>query len=361
MATRSKFMCRTETKETHRRQIIVDIPRLIQLGLKEGFTSPTTGDDFISMVYWLLDISNDDNVEYVQLIEDTKAEAITKKGQQCTAYGALITMIGFVKEITNQNADAGLKRWKAGLASQSIPDLLEDSHKKTLDEREFNLPNACYKSCLYTTGTLYDLAYLKSVQCMYEFILSGNHALSLPNVRKDAKTFKEVFDRVKTIEGLNFPLCRLIDNNKHPDLNHSKYPELYAVTLQWARKTKKVQKNYVGSKSIVERSMDLDLARKLIGIRGIKGLPSISAEDKEWIASVGCNINEEEVNKALKKITKRAPVISDSEESGSEEEESDEEEGSKKKRRRKTTMDYLILADYLITLIETPLEYRTLY
>ncbi|CAH2090697.1 unnamed protein product [Euphydryas editha] len=342
----SRFEGRNQIVEEERLTIIINLPSFMQLMVELNLHGTFTHIDFLSSAYWLLDISNDRQVIYKvsPTIDEGRALRFTALGQQCAAFSALSTMIGFVKDITAQNVKVGLKRWKAALESQSLPELLDELVKKTLwtrlaahksmvycDVRRRGLIFGAYlamkdnlteqmplvKAVFTQINLEYDFAHLKSVQYMHDFILSGNRTLVLPNLRREAKAFKEAIDAVRSSEGPNFPLCRLIDKNKHPNLNHSLYPELYAVSLLWAKETKKVGKKYRVTKAIVDRSVDLKMAQELI-TQDAKVVPPVSAEDRIWLKSVGCEIDKEKVIKALKIMDMRSFGIPDTEESESE-------------------------------------------
>ncbi|CAH2090696.1 unnamed protein product [Euphydryas editha] len=359
----SRFEGRNQVAEEERTIIITNIPSLMQLTLLLNLHGTFKHIDFISSAYWLLDISNDPEVIYEELPADHEGAVVrlTTLGQQCAAFSALSTMIGFVKDITAQNVEVGLKRWKAGLESQFLPELLDELVKKAIwnclaahklmvysDVRRRELILRAYlamkddlteqmplvKAVFTQLNLEYNFAHLKSVQYMHDFILSGNRALILPNLRREAKAFKEVIDEVRLSEGPNFPLCRLIDKNKHPNLNHSLYPDLYAVSILWAKETKKVEKSYRVTKAIVDRSIDFKMAQELIKTRDTKRFPPISAEDRIWLRSIGCEIDEEEVIKTLKKTDKRRLGVIDTERSESESGESDTGTDVSRKRRR---------------------------
>ncbi|CAH2090694.1 unnamed protein product [Euphydryas editha] len=339
----SRFEGRNQIVEEERLTIFTNLPSFMKATLQLNLHVSFSHNIFLSSAYWLLDISNDPRVNYeaFSLVNGGVGVRLTTLGQQCAAFTALCTMIGFVKDITAQNVEVGLKRWKAGLESQFLPDLLNELVKKDIwnclaaqkkmvysDVRRRELILRAYlamkddlteqmplvKAVFTQLNLEYDFAYLMSIQYMHDFILSGNQALILPNLRRDAKAFKEVIDAVRSSEGANFPLCRLIDKNKHPNLNHSLYPELYAVSLLWAKETKKVGMNYKVNKSIADRSIDLRIARELI-TQDAKVVPPISAEDRIWLRSVGCEIDEEEVIKNLKRTDMRRLGIIDTEES----------------------------------------------
>lgn len=323
-------------------------------------------NELLSTAYWLTGLEIDTTVDYITATVG-KDVAVIQASRQTTAYIALCVMMGYVKDLTKDNQEAAIKRWKAGVASQNLTDMIDDSVKTTIwnhllttkikiysrsDKREKLL-----KRFLETAGAqdqypptmravygqlllVFDMAYLKSVVCMQDFINSGNPALILLHVRKEAIEFQGVIKRIQAQEGQNFNLCRLLDNTKYPELNHSKYPDLYAVTLQWARKTKRVQKNYLGSKAITDRSLDIDLARQLISVKGTQKIPDPTAEDIQWLASVGCVTRADDIRKIIHggKGTKRRRQSTDTDtddDHTSESEEEDEMPARKPGRKHK--------------------------
>lgn len=315
------FTGREEVEAASKHIVITNCVQYYDVLLQIEALKTLKAGDILSSVYWMLNITTDfAGVDYTPArvditVGDRKVVGlITARSRQLVAYTALCTMMGYVKELTPQNMDAGFKRWKAGLASQTLPDLLSDALKKEIWTRilevraELYSSNHCrgvvltqylhaktntdtfpetHRAVLSQLHLIYENAYLKSVITMYDFIVSGNPALVLPNTRKEAMVFKRVFEEVTLKEGVNFSTCRLLDNSKYPDLNHASYPNLYTVTLKWAKKSKRVQKNYLGSKAIIDRATDMELARKLMFAEGTRRLPSVSEEEREWLRSVG--------------------------------------------------------------------------
>ncbi|ANQ45643.1 nucleoprotein [Orinoco virus] len=353
----TKFSNWGEIESTVPVSISLNIVEVITLAVNKGMLGLIQENELLSSAYWLLGLEDDKTAKYITA---TVGERIppTAAGRQTTAYVALCIMMGYVKELTKDNYEAASKRWKAGLASQNLTDMVEEPVKTSLwthiltlkikvysrsDKREALLRRflAVGKNLEGFPPTMravhgqlqliYDMAYLKSVVCMQDFIHSGNPALLLLHVRKEAREFQEVIGRVQAAEGQNFHLCRLLDNTKYPELNHSKYPDLYAVTLQWARKTKRVQKNYLGSKAITDRSLDIDMAKHLISLKGASKVPTPSEEDARWLESVGCSTKIDEVRRLMgkgsgsKRRRGEASSASESEASSESEAEADEE------------------------------------
>lgn len=344
--------------------VSLNIAEIVTVALNKRMFALLMEDELLSTAYWLTGLSNDPSVEY-RTATTGKDAAVTQTSRQATAYIALCVMMGYVKDITKDNQEAAIKRWKAGLASQNLTDMVDDSIKSEIwahllatkvriysrsDKRERLL-----KRFLETSGAqekypptmravygqlllVYDMAYLKSVVCMQDFINSGNPALILLHVRKEAMEFQGVIKRVQAQEGQHFNLCRLLDNTKYPELNHSRYPDLYAVTLQWARKTKRVQKNYLGSKAITDRSLDIDLARQLISVKGTQKIPDPTVEDVQWLASVGCLTKADDIRKIIQggKGTKRRrqSTDTDTEDDRSSDSEDEDETPTRKPGRK---------------------------
>lgn len=337
----------------------------IDLALKIAGTGGVVAPLSRSSCYWLLNLIDDRNVTYKRpttaLPDGSERGELTAKSQQQAAYVALITMMGFVKDITARNHDAGLKRWKAGLAGLNLTDLLDDTVKKGLWDNLLATKAVVYseprfrhavltryiafaqdgsekptivKAVLSQLALVYENAYLKTVVCMNDFITSGSPALIIPSIMREARVFKPIFDNISREEGTNFSTCRLLDNSRHQDLNHAKYPELYAATLAWAKSNRKVQKNYIGSKSIIDKAMFTTMAKKIMGVRSIRGLPQLAEEDKAWARTMGCNIDDvvmTEIDTILKEGRKR-PREEETSESESESEDKDQQRRRRKRR-----------------------------
>lgn len=363
------FTGREEVEAATKPIILVNCVEYYDVLLQMESLTALKAGDVISTIYWMLDITNDaEGVDYTKaktdlnLGERAVIGTVTARARQLVAYTALCAMMGYVKELTTQNMDAGFKRWRAGLASQTLPDLLTDALKKEIWNRILEVRTELYASghcrsvvlsrylsarsrtdmfpptdraVLSQLHLIYENAYLKSVIAMHDFIISGNPALVLPNIRKEAIIFKRVFEDITSKEGVGFSVCRLLDNSKCPDLNHAAYPNLYAVTLKWARKSKRVQKNYLGSKSITDKATDMELARKLMFAEGTRRIPSINEEEREWLRSVGCHFDTEELEKAMQggPSRKRRAALSETD-TTSESESEEEEEGTRKQKKR---------------------------
>ncbi|CAB3222391.1 unnamed protein product [Arctia plantaginis] len=140
------------------------------------------------------------------------------------------------------------------------------------------------------------------------FSSAGNRPLEVPSVTKEAMKFDVVLIEVKRIEWVEYPLCRLLDNNKHPDLNHANYPNLYAATLEWARRIKKVQRNYQGSKSLIDQALHMDVVKRVLKMTSVSsGTLQLTLDQKEWLKTKGYTIPEKTLADILENDSKRKP------------------------------------------------------
>lgn len=133
------FTGREEVEAATKPIILVNCVEYYDVLLQMESLTALKAGDVISTIYWMLDITNDaEGVDYTKaktdlnLGERAVIGTVTARARQLVAYTALCAMMGYVKELTTQNMDAGFKRWRAGLASQTLPDLLTDALKKEI-------------------------------------------------------------------------------------------------------------------------------------------------------------------------------------------------------------------------------------
>ncbi|CAG4986449.1 unnamed protein product [Colias eurytheme] len=313
----------------------------------------------VSSAYWVLNITSSSVVAYST--GTTPSTEPTLVGQQGVGYTGLAFLMGMVKDPTPVNGPACKKRWAAGLAGVSKANALPDSYMDTIWQFIVDKKPSLYSSTnvrrelmmKYLASTnrdneppiaravlgqldlVFKDAYLKSVNLMDMFTTSGSRVLEIPVVLEEVMCLDSELARVKALEGPNYSTCRLIDNNKYPKLNHSNYPNLYAATLEWARRTKKVQKNYLGSKSLIDQAINQDIVRKVLKMATSSvGSSTLKPEHIEWLrVRKGYLVPTTPLADVLSKgPTRRAASVMDSEESESDSEE-EREEGSRKRQR----------------------------
>lgn len=194
------------------------------------------------------------------------------------------------------------------------------------------------RAVLSQLDLVYKDAYLKSVNLMQLFTESGSRALEIPSVLEEVIRLDEALTQVKMVEGVHYSTCRLIDNGKHPTLNHANYPNLYAATLEWARRSKKVQKNYLGSKTLIDQAVNQDIVRRVLKMASANlGTGALSQEQIEWLKQKkGYTVPSTPLSEALVPTSsKRRALDLESVTSESESEEEESTRPSKRSRHHK--------------------------
>ncbi|UHM27503.1 MAG: hypothetical protein QKV08_gp1 [Sanya nyamivirus 1] len=323
----------------------------------------TVEEEFIiSCTYWMIGHEDSEVVIY-DLDKDPKFKT-TAEGQQFASFVGLCHMIGFVKEPTADNAPSAIRRWSAGMAGVGRDSLLDETKMKWLWLRLAAIKANVYKyaqvkdellhiylqtrqasrgseppatrAVLTQLDMVYEHAHLKSVNMMVDMIGTGSRLCEIPVIFEELKKLVTAVDKVKKIEGAGYAYCRLQDSSKYPDLNHSAYPNLYNATLIWAKKHKVVQKNYKGSKAIMERSTQTAIIQRVVKEAGIEStVGELSADDKAWLADRGYTAPADSLRQTLtdkgKKKKKKSHESETEEESGAE---SDDSTTSAPKKRK---------------------------
>lgn len=329
----------------------------IRQGLKDNF--------ILSCAYWTMNVENSPHVNYSTTGDAAHQHVSTAAGQQGTGFIGLAYLMGLVKEPTTENSPACKKRWAAGLAGVTKANLLPESFmdgvwayiveaKPTLYchneiRRELlrhyldNVNNhddepPIVRAVLSQLDLVYKDAYLKSVNLMHLFTETGSRVLEIPSVLEEAIKLDEALNQVKAVEGVNYSTCRLIDNNRYPILNHANYPNLYTATLEWARRSKKIQKNYLGSRALQDQAVNQDLVRKILRASATSlSSCTLSQEQIEWLKNRrGYNIPDTPLMELLTtRPQKRRAEALESDASSSESEDESVGESKRAKTRRR--------------------------
>lgn len=174
---------------------------------------------------------------------------------------------------------------------------------------------------------------------MHLFTMSGSRVMEIPSVLDEVMKLDSALTNVKAQEGERYSTCRSIDNNKYPLLNHANYPNLYAATLEWAKRTKKVQKNYLGSKSLIDQAINQDVVRKVLKMTVAQmGAESLTEEQRAWLRErKGYTIPDIPLSQALADTRYKRPadVLASDTSSSESEDEQDTKRGGRAKRHRR--------------------------
>lgn len=342
---------------------------VVLLELEPGALAASLKENYvISCAYWLLNITDSTCVIYNAQPPQTQTSP-TQAAQQGVGFIGLAYLMGLVKEPTAVNAPACKKCWAAGLAGIQRENSLVDSFTDVVwkyvvdkkpslyshveirrelmtkylsmgDSRE-NEP-AIARAVLSQLDLVYKEAYLKTVNLMQLFTESGSRVLEIPSVLDEVMKLDSALTHVKAVEGENYSTCRLIDKNKYPTLNLANYPNLYAATLEWAKRNKKVPKNYLGNKALLDQAVNQDIVRRVLKMSSASlGSGSLTTEQREWPKNrKGYHVPATPLSDLLTGGTaKRAAATMDSETSESETDDEEErlllEEGKAKSRRRR--------------------------